>query len=302
MIMNRFTAMETFVKVYESGSFSSAARLLHVGQPAVSKAVAQLETRLGVRLLLRSTQGLTPTQAGHDFYEHARLALEQADEAERVAQGDKAAISGRVRVCMAVTFARLHVIPRLPLFFARHPDIEVDIVLNDGNIDLIENGIDLALRMGELADSSLTVRKISQCPRWAVGTPGYFERAGTPEHPSALTEHDVVIHDLSGRDHQWTFERDGQRVNVSVSGRLRTNAAEGVRESVLAGMGMAIASEWMFAPELAAGTVIPVLTDWRLPSIDLWAVFPSGRQSNARTRAFVDFIETEFAGARSEPR
>lgn len=292
--MNRFAAMETFVKVYETGSFSGAARLLRVGQPAVSKAVAQLEDRLGVALLLRSTHGLTPTQGGEDFYEHARRALEEADEAELAARGDSSSISGRIRVCAAVTFARLHVIPRLPAFLAQYPGIEVDVLLNDGNIDLIENGVNLALRMGKLADSSLTARKIGQSPRRVLGTPEYFGRAGKPLVPAELSMHEFVIHDLSGQGNEWIFERAGQKTAVTVGGRLRTNAAEGVREGVFSGIGMSVTSEWMFMPELASGRVESVLDDWTLPPVDLWVVFPSGRRINARTRAFVDFIEAEM--------
>lgn len=293
--MNRFTAMETFVKVYESGSFTSAAKLLRIGQPAVSKAVAQLEDRLGVPLLLRSTHGLTPTEAGERFYENARRALDEADEAEAAARGEIQAISGRLRVCAAVTFARLHVIPRLPEFLARYPGIEIDIVLHDGNIDLIENGINLALRMGQLADSSLTARKIGQSRRCVVGTPAYFARAGQPKTPSDLSMHEVVIHDLTGQGGDWVFDRDGQQTRVAVGGRLHTNAAEGVREGVLADIGLSITSEWMFGPELASGRVVPVLGEWTLPPVDLWAVFPSGRRTNARTRAFLEFVEAALS-------
>lgn len=296
MVVDRFAAMETFVRVIEAGSFSAAARLLHVGQPAVSKTVAQLEQQLGVRLLLRSTHGLTPTEAGRNYYERARRALEEVEEAELAARGAGSALTGRLRICAAVTFARLHVIPRLPRFLHQHPALDVDIVLDDRNIDLIEQGIDLALRMGRLADTSLTARKIGEGPRLVMATPEYLARAGTPQSPDELADHQVVIHELGQGDTPWTFHRAGTQVTVSTHGRLRTNAAEGVREGVLAGLGLAISSAWMFAPELASGAVVPVLTDWSLPTIDLWTVFPSGRQMSAKARAFAQFIEAELAG------
>lgn len=296
MAVDRFAAMETFVRVIEAGSFSAAARLLHVGQPAVSKTVAQLEQQLGVRLLLRSTHGLTPTEAGRSYYERARRALEEAEEAELAARGAGSALTGRLRICAAVTFARLHVIPRLPRFLHQHPALEVDIVLDDRNIDLIEQGIDLALRMGQLADTSLTARKIGEGARRVIATPAYFASAGTPTVPGDLATHQVVIHELGQNGHNFTFHKDGHSATVTVQGRLRTNAAEGVREGVLADMGLAIASEWMFAPELASGAVVPVLTDWSLPAVDLWTVFPSGRQMSAKARAFAQFIEAELAG------
>ena len=161
--MNRLVAMETFVRVIEAGSFSAAAKQLRVGQPAVSKTIAQLEDRLGVRLLLRSTHGLTPTEAGRSFYERAKRSIEEAKEAELAARGAGATLSGRLRVCAPVTFARLQVVPRLPAFLAEYPAIDLDMVLDDRNIDLIEAGIDVALRLGRQPDSTLTARKIAEC-------------------------------------------------------------------------------------------------------------------------------------------
>jgi DNA-binding transcriptional LysR family regulator len=291
--------METFVRVIDTGAGSAAARLLHVGQRAVSNTVAQLEQQLGVRLLLRSTHGLTPTEAGRNYYERARRALEEAEEAELAARGAGAALTGRLRICAAVTFARLHVIPRLPRFLHQHPALDVDIVLDDRNIDLIEQGIDLALRMGRLADNSLTARKIGESPRLVVATPDYLARAGRPQSPGELSDHQAVVHELGQGDTPWIFQRDGAHVSISVHGRLRTNAAEGVREGVLAGLGLAISSAWMFAPELASGAVVPVLTEWSLPTVDLWTVFPSGRQMSAKARAFAQFIEMELAGEKA---
>src|SRR5713101_1704889 len=164
-MMDRLAAMEAFVRVVDAGSFSGAAKQLRVGQPAVSKTIAQLEERLGVRLLVRSTHGLTPTEAGRNFYERAKRSIEEAHEAELAARGAAATLSGRLRVSAPVTFARLHVIPRLPIFLAEHPALDVDVVLDDRDVDLIEAGIDVALRMGDLGDSALTARKIAQSRR-----------------------------------------------------------------------------------------------------------------------------------------
>jgi DNA-binding transcriptional LysR family regulator len=199
-----------------------------------------------------------------------------------------------LRVCAAVTFARLHVVPRLPVFFAAHPGLSLDVVLDDRPIDLLEDGIDVALRMGSLADSGLTARKLASCSRLIVGAPDYFARHGEPASPAELSEHQAVVYDQSGGGETWSFRRGGSEVSVRVSGRLRVTAAEGVRAAVLAGMGLAVASEWMFAPELAAGTVRPILTEWALPPVDLWAVYPSGRMPTAKARAFAAFIEREL--------
>jgi DNA-binding transcriptional LysR family regulator len=283
--------MEAFVRVVDTRSFSSAARQLRVGQPAISKAIMQLEERLGVRLLLRSTHGLTATEAGRNYYEHAKRAVEEAAEADRSARGAGAALSGRLRVCAAVTFARLHIVPRLASFLAEHPAVDVEIVLDDRNVDLIESGIDIALRMGDLTDSSLTARKLGNSRRIVLGTPAYFARFGEPREPKDLLEHESIIYDQRGGGVVWPFRRNDEEQEITLKGRLRMSAAEGVRAAVFADLGIAIASEWMFAPELASGVVIPVLQAWSLPAIDLWAVFPTGRRASAKARAFVQFLE-----------
>jgi DNA-binding transcriptional LysR family regulator len=292
--MNRFASMEAFVRVIETGSFSGAARQLSVGQPAISKTIAQLEERLGVRLLLRSTHGLTPTEAGQSFYEHAKRSIEEADEADQVARGAGTTLSGRLRVCAAVTFARLHIIPRLPIFLAQHPALEIDVVLDDTNVDLIEAGIDVALRMGTLQDSSLMARKIADGPRVVLGTPSYFEKAGEPVVPEDLLTHQAVIYERRGGGAVWTFRQGTTETTVTVKGRVRVTAAEGVREAVFADLGLVVTSEWMFAPELQRGIVRPVLRDWTVPPIELWTVFPTGRRVSAKARAFAAFIEGQL--------
>lgn len=290
------------MRVIETGSFSAAARDLRVGQPAVSKAIAQLESRLGVQLLLRSTHRLAPTEAGQQFFERAKLAIESVDEAERSARGAATKLSGRLRVSAAVTFSRLHVVPHLPLFLAQHPAVDVDVLLEDRNIDLIGAGIDIALRMGKLTDSSLTIRKLGQSARVLVGTPSYFARAGEPRTPEELTSHQAVIYAQRGGGTEWTFSRGKSEVSVNLNGRIRVNAAEGVREAVFAGIGLAVASEWMFSPELRSGAVRATLTDWTLPPIDLWAVFPTGRRASAKARTFANFIAERLAAEARPPR
>jgi DNA-binding transcriptional LysR family regulator len=289
--MDRLAAMEAFVQVIDAGSFSAAARRLNVGQPAVSKLVAQLEDRLSVKLLVRTTHGLTPTEAGLNYYERARRSIEEADEAELAARGASKGLSGRLRVSAAVTFARIHVIPHMPEFLAGHPDLELDFVLDDRNVDLVREGIDVALRMGRLVDSTLTARRIATCGHAVLGTPAYFARAGEPATPADLLAHDGVIYAQRGGGATWTFRRHGSEVPVTLNGRLRMSAAEGVRAAVLGHAGVAIASEWMFTPEIADGTVRTVLRDWELPQLDLWAVFPAGRSATTKARTFINFVE-----------
>jgi DNA-binding transcriptional LysR family regulator len=286
--------METFVRVVDAGSFSGAAKLLRVGQPAVSKTVAQLEKRLGVRLLLRSSHGLKPTEAGRNFYQRAKRSIDEADEAESAARGEGAALSGQLRVAGRMAFTCLHVIPRLPAFLAEHPQLDVELVLDDQNIDLIEAGIDVALRMGDLGDSSLIARRIGQRPRRVIGLPAYFDAMGVPQTPADLVKHDAVIFNQQGGGTVWTFRRGAVETSIKLDGRLRVTAAEGVRRAVLAGLGLVVASEWLFESELRSGVVTSVLDDWVLPASTVWAVFPSGRQAVAKARAFVHFLETQL--------
>lgn len=290
--MDRFQAMQMYVQVVDAGSFSAAARILNIGQPAVSKTIAQLEKHLDVRLLLRTTHGLTPTEAGQRFYERARITLQQADEAEIAARGADKGLTGILRVAAAPTFARLHVIPQLATFMEQHPELKIDIRLDDRPIDLISEGIDICLRMGNLQDSGAVARKLATSRRSALATAEYLSRFGYPQHPRELSQHEALI--FSPLNATWSFHRGDEVENVSLQGRLHLSAAEGIRSAVLAHMGVTVASDWMFAQEIADGTVERLVSDWTLPDIDLWAVFPGGRMATAKARQFAAFVEALF--------
>lgn len=286
--------METLVHVVEAGSFSGAARRLNVGQPCVSRTVAQLEADLGVQLLLRSNRGLAATESGMAYYQAARRALDAAAEADNSARGASTGMVGRLVVSAPVTFARLHVIPRLDGFLDQHPHLQLDIVLDDRNIDLLEGGVDIALRLGVLSDSVMTARRIGRSPRAVLATPAYLERHGEPRHPAELARHQAIVYSRSGSV-ACVFQKGEEQEPVALDGRMRVSAAEGVRAAVLSDVGFAVTSEWMFAPELASGQVRRVLSDWTLPAMDLWAVFPSGRKASAKARAFAAFVEVLLA-------
>ena len=288
--MDRLGAMETFVYVVETGSFSAAARRLNIGQPAVSKTIAQLESRLAVRLLLRSTRGLTPTEAGLAFFERAKRALEEADEADNAARGAAGGLTGNLRICAAVTFGRMHIVPHLGPFLEQNPALNIDLMLDDRNVNLVEEGVDIALRMGTLSDSGLTARKISECRRVVLGTPTYFKKFGEPTCPTDLSKHQAIVYTLGGHAN-WLFNKAGEEQSVTINGRIRISAAEGLRAAVLSHQGLTMASEWMFAPELANGAVREVMSEWTLPNQDLWAVFPTGRMASAKARAFVEYVQ-----------
>lgn len=294
--MDRFQAMETFVRVVEAGSFSAAAKALRVGQPAVSKTIAALEERLGVRLLMRTTRQLTPTEAGQAFYERAVRALSETEEAEIAARGAGAGLEGRLKVSAPVTFARLHLAPKLGDFLDAHPKLSLEFVMDDRSVDLVAESIDVALRLGALADSTLTARKLAESDRVVVASPTYLARAGAPKRPADFLQHQAIVYAQAAGGEEWRFKQGSAETSVRVPTRLSVSAAEGVREAVLAGLGLAIASRWMFARELEGGAVIEVLTGWTLPRMDLWAVYPAGRLPTAKARAFADWALRCVAG------
>ena len=193
-----------------------------------------------------------------------------------------------------MAFGRLHIIPRLPAFLAQHPALDVDIVLDDRNINLVEAGIDIGLRVGQLVNSALTARKIAQCERRVIGTPSYFNAAGVPRIPADLATHQVIIYEQPLGGPTWTFRQGVAEASVALGGRVHLDTTVGVRSCVLADLGVAIASEWMFAPELKAKTVKAVLTDWSLPPVEAWAIFPAGRQTSAKVRTFASFLESQM--------
>ena len=297
--MDRLTALEMFVRVVDTGSFSAVARNQEIGQPAVSKAVVQLEEWLGVSLLMRSTRSVVPTEAGRIFYEHAKRTIEEAHEAVLAARGSAHGLSGKLRVSTSVCFGRLHVIPNLSTFLAEHPDLEIELVLDDRHLDLVNEGIDVSLRMGAMPDSNMTARRIAEGRRIVVATPAYLQRHGTPTSPGDLVSHQAVIYTPGGKGEawtSWTFRKATAEVSVVLRGRLKVTAGEGIREAVNRDLGLAVSSEWNFSPELRSGKVVEVLPDWALPMTNLSAVYPTGRLASTRARLFVAFVE-QYMGA-----
>jgi DNA-binding transcriptional LysR family regulator len=293
--VDRLAALEIFVRVVDTGSFSAVARHQRIGQPAVSKAVVQLEEWLGVSLLMRSTRSVVPTEAGRIFYERAKRTVAEADEAVAAARGSASGLSGTLRVSTSVCFGRLHVIPSLSAFLAEHPDLDIELVLDDRNVDLVNEGIDVALRMGAMPDSNMTARRIAESRRIVVATPAYLERHGTPTSPGELISHQAIIYTRGGGSGSWTFRKATAEVSVVLQGRLKVTAAEGLREAVNCEMGLAVSPEWTFSPELKSGKVVAILEDWALPPTNLSAVYPTGRLASTKARAFVSFVERVMA-------
>ncbi|QDE39755.1 LysR family transcriptional regulator [Luteibacter pinisoli] len=289
--MDRFASLQVFDAVMDTGSFSAAARRLDLGQPAVSKIIAQLEERLQVRLFLRNTHGLVPTDAARAFHEHARLALSHLGEAEQAARGEQAALTGRLRVTVPVTFSRMRIIPRLPQFLAAHPGLHVEMIQDDHPLDLLREGMDLALRIGTLDDSEMTARVLARTERVPVASRAYIDAHGAPATLADLSRHAVITYAHGGLSREWTASRGGRTEEVVVDGPLHVTAAEGLRAAVLAGIGISVTSRWVVEAELGSGDVVALLPDWSFGDISLWAVYPAGRLPGAKARAFAAFVE-----------
>ena len=292
--MDLVAAFRVFVRVAESGSFSAVARELGLTQPAVSRQVSALETHLGARLVQRTTRSLALTSDGLDLLAHARAVLEAVERAESAVGKQHAGPAGMVRVSSSVTFGRVVIAPRLPSLLARYPKLEVDLRLDDRPADLVHDGVDVAVRVGEISEASLIARRIGVVSRAVMASSEYLARRGVPETLEDLAAHDCILQDRTPHPDVWQLESvDGPR-SVRVQGRFRTDSAEAVRVAVIAGMGLAVASSWLMQRELAEGSVRRVLPDWRAAAAPVHAVYPSQRNLAPRSRAVIDFLVEEF--------
>ncbi len=293
--MDQFEAIRMFVRVVDSGSFSAVAREAGIGQPAVSKQIAALESRLGAQLLRRTSRSLSVTEAGQDFYESAvRLVDELETAVSRVGRGQTAP-SGLVRVTVAPVFGRVHVLPRLGEFFARFPDIVVEIVVTDRAVDLVQEGIDVAIHNGPLTDSTVVARKIAATPIVTVATPEYLEKYGEMKSPSALEGRECIAFVSGGAVRPWRFRGKFGEIAHQPKGRLRTNDAEQIRGAVLAGLGIAHTPGWLFTHEIASGDVRRILRKYERDPLSISAVHPGGRRLATKARVFIEFLAEVFA-------
>jgi LysR family transcriptional regulator for bpeEF and oprC len=284
-----------FVRVVDSGSFSGVAREAGIGQPAVSKQVAALEARLGAQLLRRTSRSVSVTQAGQDFYESAVRLLDDLDTAvSRVGRGQTAP-SGLIRVTVAPVFGRVHLLPRLGEFFARFPDIVVEVLVTDLTVDLVQEGVDVAIRHGPQTDSTLVARKIATTPVVTVAAREHLERHGEPKSPSELEGHECVTFVSGGGAWPWRFKGKFGEIVHQPKGRLRTNDAEQIRAAVLAGLGFAHTPGWVFTREIASGEVRRVLRKYERDPLSISAVHPGDRRLATKVRVFVDFLAEVFA-------
>jgi DNA-binding transcriptional LysR family regulator len=290
---DRLRELTAFVRAGETGSFSRVARELGVSQPSISRMVASLEARLGVKLLLRTTRHVTPTDAGRVFLERARQILGELDDAENAARGVDS-LRGTLRVALSGAFGIREVIPRLPGFAAQHPKLGIELLMSDRTEDLIAEGADMAFRLGRLADSGFGVRLLGKAPRFAVASPAYLARRGTPQTPAGLANHDCILGPgLSGRT-GWRFTRSGRATSITVAGPIKVASADGVVACAKAGLGIALASRWMCRAELEDGDLVAILSDYHLDWVELHAVYPGGRRPSLKVREFSDYFAAQL--------
>ena len=294
--MEDFGAIPVFVAVVEQGSFSAAGAKLGITKSAVSKRVTQLEGRLGVRLLQRSTRKLSLTEAGEAYFRHALDSLGaamQAEDAVAEMQGDP---KGLLRVSAPMSFGRLHLAPLVAAFMKRYPGLRLDLVMDDRRVDLIEGGFDVAIRAGELPDSALIARRLAPCRVVLCASPDYLAAAGMPGKPQDLRDHDCLAYSYFSGHHEWSLEGRKGAEKITVSGRYQVNNSEALREAVLGGLGIARIPTFIVGPDLAAGTLVQVLPDYPVETQTLYAVFPERRHLPAKVRAFLDFAVESFGG------
>lgn len=285
---NLFDEMRVFARVAELGSFSKSARELRLSQSSVSRLIADLERRLGTRLVLRSTHEVAVTESGRAFLDHVHSILEAVREATEAAQGAES-LNGLLRVAAPATFGTRTVVPILARFLQDHPGLRVDLIPLDETQQLLTQAIDVAIRFGRLPDSDFGARRLASLPRVAVASPGYLAERGTPETPAALAGHDCLFGPGLTARASWLFEGEDTPPGRIIE-RVGVATAEGVVACAVAGLGIAVATQVLCREDVAAGRLVEILSAYPLQYVDLHAVFPAGRKPSVKVRAFVDHL------------
>jgi DNA-binding transcriptional LysR family regulator len=280
-----------FVRVVETGAFARAAERVGISKSIISRRVARLEEQLGARLLTRTAQGTQPTDVGQAYYERAANVIAELDAAREVVAEAVTQVSGPVRLTAPLSFGTLHLAGALADFAVAHPRVELDISFDDRVVDLIAGGFDLAVRIGNLADSSLIARRIAPVRRHMLASPGYLKARGTPAHPRDLGSHDLLVY---GYGEKWRFRVDGRWEYVRGQPRMRSNNGEMLREAACAGLGICILPSFIAGPAIGAGRLELLLPEFPLEDGALYAVMPPGRATTARVRALVEFLAERF--------
>jgi DNA-binding transcriptional LysR family regulator len=293
--MENLADIAVFVRVVERGSFTVAADDLNLSRAVVSKYISRLEERLGARLMNRTTRRLSLTEAGAALFEASRGAIERIEEAEAAVAQFQSAPRGRLRISAPMSFGILHLGPAIADFAREFPAVTLDIRLDDRFVNLVEDGVDVAIRIGQLTDSSLVARKLATTRALACASPGYLREHGEPETPEDLASHQCLIYSYLATSNVWRFTaRDGREIPVAVSGSMRINNGIVLAEAALAGRGVLVTPSFYVAPMLRDGRLKRILTDYRLPDLGIHAVYPQRTHVPPKVRAFVDFLAQRF--------
>lgn len=297
--MDKFAAMQTFVRVVEAGTFTKAADSLGLPKPTVTRLIQSLETHLQTRLLNRTTRRVTVTPDGEAYYEHALRLLGELDEVESSMTRAKANPRGRLRVDVGAAVGQWLLIPALPDFHARYPDIQIDLGVSDRPVDLIGENVDCVLRGGEITEQSLVARRIAEFHTVMCASPEYLDKHGTPTHPNDLESgsHHVVnfLSHRTGRPYPFTFNKDGEHLEVTARHVLSVNDSNANIAAGLAGLGLVRATTFQAEAHFASGQLVPVLLDWCADAIPIHVVYPPNRHLSKKVRVFVDWVAEWFA-------
>ncbi|MGB0694603.1 MAG: LysR family transcriptional regulator [Rhodospirillaceae bacterium] len=292
--MDVLSGMRLFSRVVDAGSFSEAGRAMGLSPSSISRQVGALEDDLGVRLLNRTTRRLSLTEAGALFHERATRILADVEDVTQAVTSLEAKPRGTLRLNVPLGFGNYHVAPALPLFLSTHPEVTVDLTLSDQFIDLVEEGVDIAIRIGAMRDSSLVARRLADNRRMVFASPAYLENHPTPTHPDDLAEHDCLAYRYRPGPQSWLFEKEGDRREVTVTGPMLANNSESLHWGALGGIGLVMLPVWMVYRDLAAGRLVPLLQDWNMTPTSLesgiYAVYPQNRHLSPKVRAFIDFL------------
>jgi DNA-binding transcriptional LysR family regulator len=295
-IVETLSRMAVFAKVVDAGSFSAAAQELGVSKSAVSKQVAKLEDYLGARLLNRTTRRLSLTEVGQAFYERCTRIVAEAEEAELAVTRLSDAPRGVLRVTVPVSFGLGHVGPAIGDFMTQFPELTVEMTLTDRKVDLIEEGLDVAVRVGEMPDSSLIARKVASTRRIVCAAPGYWRKYGKPSHPGELKQHHCLLYAYNQPPDEWSFAGPRGRIAVRVRGRMKANNGEILRDAATAGVGVIFSPTFIVGDSVKRGVLEPALTDFEEAPMGIHAVYPHNRHLSAKVRAFVGFLAERFGG------
>jgi DNA-binding transcriptional LysR family regulator len=292
--MDVLTGMRTYAAVVAAGSFTAAADRLGISRALASKYVAQLEEHLGVRLLNRTTRTLSVTEAGRAYYQRCRQVLDDIDELEAAVGDQQAVPRGRLRVAAPITFGERYLARAVADFLAEQPDVSVELVLADRFVNIVDEGFDLAVRIGDLADSGLVARRVAPVRIVACASPDYLARAGTPAHPDELVSHDCIVDSNFRAGDNWSFQDRGRRFSVRVKGRFLVNSALAVREMLLAGQGIGLCPTYAVGDDIADGKLKIILADHEAHDYGIYAVYPHNRHLASKVRVFVEFLVRRF--------